>query len=150
MRNRSIDDGRVRVPRPALVLGAAGYLPFLALSLHAAFATAPQGELSHEMLLGYGAVILSFLGGIHWGRAIAQDTPNWPVLTFGVIPSLIGWLGLAVPFNPGAMLLVSGFVFALAYDLLATRNRDMPEWYPRLRIPLTLAVCAALLLPVAV
>jgi len=64
-------DERTPVPRPAAVLGGLGLLPFLAAS---GFAHAAEGELvfwAQTLLAAYGACILSFLGGIHWGLAIA-------------------------------------------------------------------------------
>jgi len=56
-----------RIPTPVLVLGLAGLLPFFVsafLSFGSDEKTAALGLLS---LGTYGAVILSFLGGIRWG-----------------------------------------------------------------------------------
>ena len=54
-------------------------------------------------LRAYGAVILSFLGGIQWGLAIRNSDGNartrqglTPILTVSIVPSLIGWTGLVV------------------------------------------------------
>ncbi len=140
-------DGHGSMPRPAIILGAAGFLPFLALSLFLTSAPGDPSSLARSMLHGYGAVILSFLGGIHWGRAIATNQVDWSVLSLGVIPSLIGWLSLPLPYETGALMLIAGFLFALACDVAATKSGRMPEWYLRLRIPLTVAVCLAILVP---
>ncbi|WP_417668027.1 DUF3429 domain-containing protein [Roseibium sp.] len=139
--------GKAAIPGPALALGAAGFLPFLALSIATFVAPTDLAALSQKMLFGYGAVILSFLGGIHWGRVISGNDIRWPVLAIGVLPSLAGWAALFVPAAPGTILLVTGFAVTLAYDMGVVRAGQMPRWYPRLRVPLTAAVCAALLVP---
>lgn len=63
------------VPPAAAALGLAGVLPFAATAL-ASLAAAPWGDLALLALLAYGAVILSFLGGIEWGLASARDRPS--------------------------------------------------------------------------
>ena len=68
------------VPPAAKWLGAAGLLPFLAgavASLPVAGALRPFGE---PLLLAYGAIILSFMGGVHWGAAMLRDDASLPAL----------------------------------------------------------------------
>jgi Protein of unknown function (DUF3429) len=52
------------VPSPAALLGLAGLLPFAATAL-LSLPPGPAGDWAGFALLAYGAVILSFLGGIH-------------------------------------------------------------------------------------
>jgi hypothetical protein len=57
----------MKIPAFPLALTLAGVLPF-ALGVLAAFIGWPVGRLSaHALVLTYGAVILSFLGGVQWG-----------------------------------------------------------------------------------
>jgi hypothetical protein len=76
------------VPSAAAWLGGLGIIPFAGLSLATPFANdVLKGQLSFA-LMAYGAIILSFLGGNHWGLAIgavpqtdntlASDCPEYP------------------------------------------------------------------------
>ena len=58
------------VPSAAAWLGGLGIIPFVGISLATPFAAdVLKGPLSFA-LMTYGAIILSFLGGVHWGLAI--------------------------------------------------------------------------------
>jgi hypothetical protein len=134
------------VPSPAALLGLGGVLPFAAAAL-LSLQPGPAGDWASFALLGYGAVILSFLGGIHWGLALARDaTPDFRELGVGVLPSLVGWAGLLAGGTAGLLMLVAGFLAVLAVDVGLSRDGRAPAWFSRLRTVLTGAVCAALLL----
>lgn len=139
----------IAVPDVATWLGVFGLLPFGGSALSAAFLGEPYGGWAMAALMAYGAVILSFLGGIHWGVAIASDHGNGALprrLAVSVAPSLVAWAGLLLPLRVGLLLLAAGFAAILYVDIRATRAGEMPSWYPRLRRPLSIAVIAALLL----
>lgn len=136
------------VPRPATALGLAGVLPFLALAI-LTLAGGAHASFALSALLGYGAVILSFLGGIHWGLGIGRDRPSGGLLGIGVLPSLVGWAALLVGGKLGLGLLVLAFPLVLAVDLRLTRDSLAPAWFPRLRVVLTSAVVACLLVALA-
>lgn len=144
-----------KIPRPALYLGAAGLIPFIGLSIASALLPdVRQGQAMIALVL-YGAVILSFLGGVHWGLEMArQQTAGGPIsplrLGISVLPSLVAWAALALPGDYVLAGLCAGFIGMLAYDLHAARRGTVPPWYPKLRIPLTLVVCLSLLVPGAV
>ena len=102
-------------------------------------------------LRAYGAVILSFLGGIQWGLAIRNSDGNartrqglTPILTVSIVPSLIGWTGLVVEELLGFGLLIIGFVLVLISDVRAVNKGIAPRWYLRLRYPLTAIVISCL------
>lgn len=144
-----IPEKSIAVPRSAIWLGAFGFLPFGASALAAAFLDEQYGRWATAALMTYGAVILSFLGGIHWGVAIARDPGAGALprrLVVSVAPSLIAWAGLLLPLKVGLLLLAAGFAAILYVDIRATRAGEMPPWYPRLRLPLSFAVLAALFL----
>lgn len=134
---------RSEVPPAAQSLGFSGAAPFVALAL-LSFAGDEVGAWAVLALLGYGAVILSFLGGVHWGLAMAQADPGAQRLGLSVVPSLIGWLGLLIGGAYGMGVLAAGFAAMLWLDLRATARGIAPAWYPRLRWPLTLIVVASL------
>ena len=56
-------------------LGYMGLAPFVSLGAATFFAPASLHDLASQALLAYGATILSFLGGIYWGLAIANKPP---------------------------------------------------------------------------
>jgi len=139
---------RHRVPRPALYLGAGGLIPFVVMA--AALVIAPRDDVLFA-LGAYGAVILSFLGGIRWGLAIRggdsghNDAALGRWLAISVSPSLAGWAALLLPAGAGLLLLAVAFALMLALDVRAARANLAPAWYPRLRVPLTAVVVACLL-----
>jgi Protein of unknown function (DUF3429) len=130
------------IPSAARWLGFGGLLPFAGAVL-ARFT--PAHDLAPFALSAYGAVILSFLGGVRWGLAIA-DTGGGDLaarLSISVLPALAGWVALLLPPHQGLSLLAVGFVLMLLADL---RLPAAPLWYRGLRVPLSAgAVCALLL-----
>ena len=93
--------------------------------------------------LAYGIVILSFLGGVHWGAAMMcsdlslADTKL--ALLWGVTPSLIAWS--ATLFGGfGFAVLMAGFIAALQVDKQLFARYRMPPWLMGLRWRLTVAV----------
>ena len=144
------DDGRVRVPPSAAWLGGLGAVPFIALAGMLPVLEGGPRQFAAQALLGYGAMILSFLGGIQWGLAIAPrggtgEQPRTASLIVSVVPSLAGWAALLAAGTAGLLILAVSVAAMLWVDLRATRRGAAPAWYPKLRIPLTAIVVAALL-----
>ena len=121
-------------------LGYAGLIPFVFLALCLWVA----GEELHPYVAlsmqAYGGVIVSFLGGIHWGvgfrNAITQ--PKAPPLHFswGVMPSILAWIGVMMPAFAGLPLL--GFVLIGCYlvDRKTWPDAGLAPWLP-MRLHLT-------------
>lgn len=149
MTERALAGGRRVPPGPAL-LGYAGVIPFAALTLGAWLLPEVWDARAALALHAYGAVILSFLGGVRWGLVIAGDgTPDVRSLAASVVPSLFGWLTLAAPASlAGLLLLALGFVGQYLHDRASPRD-GAPVWYPALRLRLTVAVVLCLLLAAA-
>jgi hypothetical protein len=140
-----------KVPVSAAWLGGLGALPFIGLAGAMPLLTGGPRSLAADALVAYGATILSFLGGIHWGLAIAPQSgasrARLPArLILSVIPSLAAWVALLVADTAGLFILALAVAAMLWVDLRATRSGEAPAWYPNLRIPLTCIVVAALLL----
>ncbi len=141
-----------KVPAAAAWLGGAGALPFVAGVLLALAGDASLGAWAVEALRAYGAVILSFMAGIHWGLAMADrgagagQGASWGRLGLSVTPALLGWLALLLPPVAGFLLLATSFAALLAVDLASVRRGMAPAWYPRLRWPLTTIVVICMLL----
>ena len=104
-------------------------------------------SIPHWPLLAYGAVILSFMGAIHWGLAMhsgEMSTGTRNQLLLSVVPSLIAWIALALPPIAGYPVLGMGFLLMLFGDVKAVAHGQAPEWYPDLRGPLTFVALISL------
>lgn len=148
------DEGRPRgalVPAAAAWLGGLGLVPFVGLSIASLVIEGDVRTAALRGLLAYGAVILSFLGGVHWGaamtRSISQTDDGIDVgrLGISVVPSLVGWASLLIDARYGLALLAVGFAANLLLDIRSTRRGLVPPWYRRLRQPLTMIVVVALI-----
>jgi hypothetical protein len=100
-------------------------------------AKAAMAMLEHVQLLQvqYGAIILSFLGAVHWGFEWAKygGVVGNPRYILGVAPVLAGWSTLLLA---GPMALVGQWAafFGMWYaDQRATTNGWTPRWYSTVR-----------------
>ena len=132
----------------ARVLGYGGALPFLYGAIAASQQMTILGLAPDYLLLSYGAVILSFLGGLHWGRVIISHNENgrfdaaW--LIWSVCPSLLGWVALLLSVKAGAVVLSLCFLVVLQIDQKLFRSQIWPDWMQPLRLHLTLIAVASL------
>ena len=108
-----------RPPRIAALLGYGGLLPFGALALLLALGGAHSARW-WPMLLAYGAVILSFVGALHWGFAMALPglgaVERQRLYGWSVVPALAAWPALLWAAPAAALLLVAGFGAHYAQD----------------------------------
>lgn len=98
-------------PREALRLGYAGLVPFVAGALLVWAVRLDVNAYVALALSAYAAVIVSFLGGIHWGIGLRDGTPS--SFTWGVVPSLVAWVAVVMP--PYAGLVVHGVMLLACY-----------------------------------
>ncbi len=124
-------------------LAYAGLIPFLLMMLGAWLADPAWMDDFIRGQLAYGIVILSFLGGVHWGAAmLCQDlslTDTKKALVWGVTPSIIAWS--ATLFGGfGFAVLMAGFIAAWQVDKRLFARYGMPAWLVPLRLRLTVAV----------
>ena len=137
------------LPRPAAVLGIAGLVPFGVLALQVSTGL-PMGTAmslpARTALALYGAVILSFLGGIQWGLAVASAdrSDDWRRYCFSVVPSLAALFGLWLDGRSGLIALAAAVGVWGVYELWSTGLGEAPQWYGRLRLALTVVSVAAL------
>ena len=103
--------GATRPPRLALGLGLAGLIPFVTGALGLWLTPEAWRDRVLEELLAYAAIILAFMGAIHWGLAMRaeENSDKAPVqLGLSVIPPLLGWVALALPNVLGRGLFAAG------------------------------------------
>ena len=96
--------------------------------------------------ISYGAIILSFLAGIHWGVYLFTS-PSCPQNLFitSNIAALLGWLSLLVYPHWGAfLLLILCFSWLLLLDHKLFKLDILPDWFYRLRVHATIIVIASL------
>ncbi len=144
------DRGRARrVPMAAALLGAAGLLPpLLALFIRLTAGVDPASPLpgmAGALAQIYSALILSFLGGIWWGAAMARVPAESlpPLFGIAVAPSIVALLliGLSLGWPLLASSLLGLVIIATPLvDRELRRRQLVPPWWMRLRVPLSLAL----------
>jgi hypothetical protein len=160
--NRFTTTNAAQTSRPPILviwLGYGGLLPFIALATQCAIDT-NLGLLWRSILLGYGAVILSFVGALHW--AFAMTLPDLThakrseCYAWGVVPALIGWVAASIPISllwqwPSrstafeTTLMVAAFLAHYFQDRRLVKVAQLPAWYLPLRLQLTLVASVCLL-----
>lgn len=136
------------IPAAAQWLGGAGLIPFLIPVAILWAGPAGWGDFAWRALHAYGAVILSFVGAIHWGAALREEDSErlWLVMGWSVVPSLLAWVALLLSHPSGVALLLLGFAAQYLMDRRAVAMGWLPGWYGRLRRALTAGVVACLAL----
>ncbi|KAI4117695.1 MAG: hypothetical protein LQ345_002119 [Seirophora villosa] len=156
------------VPREALFMGLAGLLPYAATSLstvylawdinHAAlsgqgfFLSGETAELLLHIIeplqIGFGAVILSFLGAIHWGLEWAKygGVHGYRRYAIGVVAPAVAWPTLLLPIEYALIAQFSAFSFLYFADARAVVRGWAPPWYSTYRFVLTFIVGASIVI----
>ena len=134
---------------PAWVLGLAGLIPFLGLAGIMMLGSTHWYAASQILLTQYGALILSFVGALHWGYAMQQAVKGreaWVRFGYSVVPALVAWLALQFPPGLGMQILAMSLIACLVVDLTWLRMAVLPVWFTRLRVILTAGGSASLLM----
>lgn len=160
------------VPREYYRFGLAGTVPYVLTSLSTVYLSwnlntmwptdnqllntfMVSNQTATELLkhlepiqLGYGAVIISFLGAIHWGLELAEKTPMQPRtkfrLTMGVLAPAMAWPTLMLPVEWALTGQFAAFVALYFADAKATTLGWAPAWYGTYRWVLTAIVGGAI------
>jgi len=134
-------------PPMALILGLLGLVPFAAGGLGVWFNG--LGDLHYAMpmlVLIYGALIASFLGGVRWGatmqNGVTAEQPRYLVMS--IIPTLLSFVALTLPITSGLVLLIIIFLSQALTDILAVNAGQLKSWFAPLRIVLSTGVCLSL------
>ena len=136
--------------KTAHVLGFAGLIPFVGLSLGSWLVHPDWLPVLVSGQLAYGVAILAFLGGLHWGAALLSNDLSAErtkvALLWGVTPSLIGVGAAQLSIGIGFALMTAAFVMVYLVDRRLYAWYRMPDWMLALRFKLTCVVVAALVL----
>ena len=133
----------------ALALGYAGVIPVAGLLVLAWSSAAWQPQAVNSATI-YAALVLSFLGGIHWGFATSGFASSKHFL-ISVVPSLWAWSVFAATDFFTILGIIFGLITFLVYEQRCDLLEKYPEWYLPLRKHLTfgLSISLAGLLPIA-
>jgi len=132
--------------KTAKSLGYAGLIPFIVFSIGSWFQL-PLVSDSTYILTAYAAIILSFMGAIHWGIAMSSnEDQNGKYFIASVIPGLSAWLALLMPQRYAIILLMIGFIALIIYDWSVEKPQRLPGWYIPMRNRLTLVVVMCLMI----
>ncbi len=95
-------------------LGNLGLLPFVGGALLVWVGLAPELHVFvTSAMSAYAALVLSFLGGVHWGFGFRQSAPPATLFIWGVVPSLLAWVAVLMP--PHAGLVLHGVLLVVCY-----------------------------------
>ena len=120
----------------ALKLGYGGLLPFVLGAALIWIVRADVHAYVAEALSAYAAVILSFLGGIHWGLAmlfqtrLQTETKVAPtsMYVWGVLPSLVAWVAVIMPAYAGLVIQGLGLVICYLVDRKVYPRYGVSAW----------------------
>ncbi|WP_182087140.1 DUF3429 domain-containing protein [Aureimonas sp. ME7] len=126
--------------RAAWILGLGGLIPFVVGAYLIAIGSEiiPLPDLPF-VILSYGAIILSFLGGIRWGAALNEPRRQSPTtLAISVLPAIAAWVCVLLPSPWSFVGLAVVLVVQGVWDVGAIREgRIVTPWFAQLRIVLT-------------
>lgn len=99
--------------RSTLRLAYAGLLPFVFGAALLWIVRPDAHPYVAAALSAYAGVIVSFLGGIHWGLGFRAQPADPARFVWGVVPSLVAWIAVVMP--PYAGLVVHGVMLVVCY-----------------------------------
>ncbi|MBK5909923.1 hypothetical protein CCR85_00245 [Rhodothalassium salexigens] len=134
-----------RPPRFALFLALSGTLPVLAAVVALLVRWPGLDGLWLRAVAVYGAVIVSFVAGAHWGLACAAGAAAQRAvvqrhLAWSVVPALAGWAVAAQPLWMAYLGLAVLFPLLLVLDRVAVGAGLAPIWWPAMRLPPTVVI----------
>ena len=116
------------------LLAYAGLTPFVGLAVLLWLVHPDLHPFVALAMTGYGASIVSFLGGIHWGIGFRNVSRmhNAPLFNFGwgVVPSLLAWIAITMPAFAGLPLLAAILFLCYAVDRKTYPEVGLEEWLP--------------------
>ncbi|KAJ3249791.1 hypothetical protein HK104_007560, partial [Borealophlyctis nickersoniae] len=121
--------GLSEVPAAPKYLGFLGLVPFVGTTL-AAFHMPEALPLLQELQATYGAIILSFMGAVHWGLAMASvgGTPTTSRYILSTLPAILGFFSISFMQKPPVMLMtqMAGFLALLVGDVVGYQAKFVP------------------------
>ncbi len=149
------------MPAAAILLGILALGPFVGCGLAALDPNAATADRMLAGLLAWGALVLAFTGGLHWGLVLREPEAEPPAapgsrpgigrntrIGLAVLPLLLGWVALLLPLVAAAwlalLLLIVAYIAALVAEHHAARRLVLPPSYLWLRWGFTVVAVAML------
>jgi len=127
------------------ILTYSGSIPFLFLT-YLGFSKATNFltlDIS-LILISYGAIILSFISGMHFSYSILQDKNSNRLLIISNVVAIISWLCLLINFKLALVVMIIGYVLNLIIDFVSYKNLVIERWFFNLRLRISLIVISCL------
>lgn len=97
-------------------------------------------ELGRRVASHFGALMLVFLGGMHWGFGLLgygaltdDEKESYMGTCFGAAAVILASLALFLPTTLGLIVLVISFLAYLIYDFYAAKMGMSPRWKANIR-----------------
>lgn len=149
------------MPASAILLGILGLAPFIGCGLAALGHNMATADRMLTALIAWGALVLAFTGGLHWGLVLREPQTEPPVapgtkpsigrhtrIGLAVVPLILGWLALLLPLVAAAWLallvLIVAYIGVLAAEHHFGRRFTLPSRYLWLRWGFTVVAVAML------
>lgn len=134
------------IPHTASRLAYAGLLPFMGGTALAWLLSRPEDLEYHgfamRALSVYAAVVISFLGALHWGFAMQRGEGRFG---WAVLPSLLAWVAALMPAYAGLVLHGLLLLVCYVFDRLHYPALGLQHWLTlRFRCTLGAALCCFL------
>lgn len=129
-------------------LAYAGLAPFV---LGALLALLVRAEAHLYVVMGlsaYAAVIVSLLGGIHWGLGMRGGVPSPAPFAWAVAPSLVAWIAVQMPPDAGLVIEAAMLVACYLVDRRVYPGHGLSHWLT-LRFRLTIIATLSCLIGAA-
>ncbi len=130
--------------RIAAGLGHLALIPFVVGAILAWSRDPDLHALAARALAVYAAVVVSFIGGIHWGLAFPAPEARARLFVWGVVPSIAAWIAVLLRPGFGLAILAALLVACYAFDRAAYPANGVGGWLP-LRLRLTIVATLACL-----
>lgn len=99
-------------------------------------------SLAAAALSAYAAVVLSFIGAIHWGLGMRDVAPDPRLFLWGVVPSIVAWLAALTDPRFGIPVQSAMLIACYLVDRSVYPKKGVGSWLPlRLRLTVGAVVC---------
>lgn len=116
-------------PHPlALRLGYAGLIPFVLGALLTWLVRPDAHPYVTDALAKYAALIVSFLGGVHWGLGLRHEAPSPGRFAWAAVALLLAWVAVLMPPYAGLALLGALLLVCYAVDRRAYPAHGLGAW----------------------
>ncbi len=149
------------MPISAILLSILALAPFIGCGLAALDPDPATAEHMLTALIAWGALLLAFSGGLHWGLALCETEAEPPAtpgnqpgvgrhtrIGLAALPLILGWVALLLPLvtapSLALLLLIGTYIAVLVAEHHAARRFVLPSRYLWLRWGFTVVAVAML------